>query len=314
MSYLRPTLDTRGINAREGDIQAKTANRIEQTTQNLKSRNYLMQEAIENLPEQRQREAEQYERQKEADKWKLFQDQTKIVADMHAQVEKDKYPEMYDVIKESGLPHIQVMPTPEDVAAPGYDFEAYRKRATSTAADVSKANSEAEYQKAEEARKQKEWAAKEARKQKEAENKWARGEALHEQKLRQGREKFNAEQKRLAKEWKAGKNKEGKPDPRLKNIMDRVQSVKSEIRRLQSGVNVYLDDPQRKKAIKDAEMEIKRLETQYVKLGGDLADLAGEETLEERTKMDKIKSWRALQKAPIPASEAKGNMPLRKAH
>jgi len=145
MSYLRPTLDTRGINARQGDMDAKSALRTEQTTQNLKSRNYLMQEAIENLPEQRRRETEQYERQKEADKWKMFQDQTQIVADMHAKVTKDEYAEMYDFIKESELPHINAMPTPEEVAAPGYNFEAKRKRATSTAKDVSKANSEAEY-------------------------------------------------------------------------------------------------------------------------------------------------------------------------
>jgi hypothetical protein len=66
-----------------------------------------------------------------------------------------------------------------------------------------------------------------------------------------------------------------KEDTKLKNIMDRIQSVKTEIRRLQSGVDVWLDDPQRKEAIKKAQAEVKKLTDRYVELGGNEKDVAG---------------------------------------
>ena len=55
MNYLRPALDTRGINAREGDIQAKQANRIEQVGKRVGLGNILLEESIRNLPEKRRR-------------------------------------------------------------------------------------------------------------------------------------------------------------------------------------------------------------------------------------------------------------------
>jgi len=86
-----------------------------------------------------------------------------------------------------------------------------------------------------------------------------------------------------------------KADPRLKNIMDRVQSNNTKIASLKSGQEIYFEQPGRDEAIQDLTKENQMLAKRYAKLGGDPADLGVEQqavSIQSQPQVAAPKDWR----------------------
>lgn len=286
-----PQLDTRGINARIGTMQGINAVGQQQRTKNLQSRNLLMQEQIGQLPEQREREGmlwergtEEYEQKKkesdlnykelikgikDKDRKRLIEQKKDIAVRLLRvnpgdistwQKEWDmltaENPEMVKGLESMGLSRDQITPeTHEDLK----DIVLGELKVLTDHQAEEKSKLEA-------------------------------------QKIK-GRSDLQAQADRAAgkraKVTGPGKGTK-KESPILKDLRDRYQQVKSERRRLKSGVNIIpgMPEEEKKAAIADSEKELELVASAYEKNGGNLEDLGKSKA--SKTEVEKP-NWRQYQ-------------------